>query len=133
MNGADPSDRGQRPLRVDSRRSLVKMLLLLARNTTVTQDAPHIHLPPRLLIDQHILLPFTRLLVGAMNAAYPTAWALLTFEKFFNRSFDPFFTSRFLFGVFNPTNKFVAGDRCQAFPDGANFFCFGQRADQVSR
>jgi hypothetical protein len=37
----------------------------------------------RFFVDQHILLPFTGFLVSAVNAAYPTAWAFLTFKKFF--------------------------------------------------
>lgn len=66
----------------------------------------------RLFVDQHILLPFAGFFVVAVNAAYPTAWAFLTFKKLLYSSIDRPCTSLFLFRIFNPTNKFVSGDRC---------------------
>ena len=81
----------------------------------------------RLFVNQHILLPLAGPFVGAMNTAYPTARAFLTFEKLLYSSIDPLDTSLILSCVFNPTNEFVSGYRRQVFPEVSNFFCFSQR------
>jgi hypothetical protein len=78
------------------------------------------------LIYQHIALPSAGLLVGAMNTAYPTAWALLTFEKFLYGSPDPPCTRLFLLCIFNPTNKLVSSDRRQVLPAISYFSCLSQ-------
>ncbi len=75
-----------------------------------------------LFVDQHILLPFARFLVGAVNTAYPTAGPFLTFEKLLYSPLDPLYASLFLLCIFNPTNKFVSRDRRQVFPEACNFF-----------
>jgi len=75
-----------------------------------------------LSVYQHVLLPFTGFLIGAMNAPSPATWALLTFEKFLYRSLDSPYTGLGLFGVLNPANKLVAGDRRQALPQARNVF-----------
>ena len=85
-----------------------------------------------LLIDQHGLLPFAGFLVGAVNAARPAAGAFLTFKQLFHRPFDPPCPRLFLFGVFNPTNKFISADGRQTFPETGDLFCLCQRINKVS-
>jgi hypothetical protein len=81
------------------------------------------HLLFRPFVYQHFPLPLAGFLVGAMNAAYPTARTLLTFEKLFYGSPDPSRTGLLLFCIFNPTNKLVPCDRRQVFPVIGYFSC----------
>jgi hypothetical protein len=66
-----------------------------------------------------------------MYTACPAAWTLLPFEKLLNRSRDPSGASFFLFGIFNPADKLVSGDRRQALPKTGSLLLFGQRIVQV--
>lgn len=79
-------------------------------------------LSPRLSVYQYILLPFAGFLVGAVNAACPTAWSFLTVEKLIYGSANSPGTSCFLFCIFNPTDELVSGDRRQIFPQAGYFF-----------
>src|SRR5690606_6895513 len=73
-------------------------------------------LPSWLLVDQHILLPFPGLFVGAMNAARPTTWPLLAFENLFNGPIDALYAGLFLFCIFNASKKLITADWRQPFP-----------------
>jgi hypothetical protein len=77
---------------------------------------------PRLSVYQYVLLPFAGFLVGAVNAACPTAWPFLTFKKLIYGSANSPGTSPFLFCIFNPADELVSGDRRQIFPQAGYFF-----------
>jgi hypothetical protein len=47
-----------------------------------------------------------------MDAACPAAWTFLAFEKFLYSSPDPPGTSLCLFCIFDPTDKFIAREKC---------------------
>jgi len=85
----------------------------------------------RLFVYQHSLLPVAGSLVSTMYAACPTAWALPPVEKLLYRSRDPPRAGLYLFGIFNPTNKLVSGDRRQALPKINNSLCSSQSIGQV--
>src|SRR5690606_38469240 len=69
-----------------------------------------------LLIDQDRLLPSAPHLIGAMNAAYPAAGALLAFQEFVTGSLDATLACLWLFCVLHPTDELVATQRRQVFP-----------------
>jgi hypothetical protein len=73
-------------------------------------------------VNQDVLLPFAGFLVGAVNAACPTAWAFSAFKKLLYGSPDPPLTGLFPLGIFNPTKEFVSRNRRQIFPALSDLF-----------
>lgn len=90
------------------------------------------HLRPEFLVYQYILLPLAGLLVGAMYAACPAAWAFSTFNKLLHSSSDPPCSCLFLLRILNPAYEFVSRDRRQVFPEAGDCFCLDQCIDQVN-
>jgi hypothetical protein len=77
------------------------------------------------LVDKDSLLPLAWLLVGPVNAACPAAGPPLPFKQLLTGSLDTTPPRCWLLCVFDPTNKLVATQRCQALPKGK---CVGIRS-----
>src|SRR3990167_3225869 len=67
-------------------------------------------------VDQDGLLPTSRRLVGAMDAARPATRPLLALQQFLQGSLDAALAGCGLFGVINPANELVSPKRRQAGP-----------------
>jgi hypothetical protein len=92
---------------------------------------PQVSLPLAPL-HQYCLLPFPRSLIGAVDAACPTAGAAFAFAQFFARARNAFRSGGGLFGILDPAKKFVAGERRQALPESKSLWVsFYRGADIV--
>src|SRR5690606_38294511 len=88
---------------------------------------------PFFLVDQHILLPLARLLVGTMDAPHPAAGPLLPFKKLLHGSMNTLDPRLLLFGVLYPADELIAPDRRQTLPQRQDLRLHAQRTRQVLR
>src|SRR5690554_289208 len=108
-------------IRTMKRRSIEQWLLI----------APCPALFSWLFVDQHILLPLARLLVGAVDAPHPATRSLLSFKQFFDGTTDTLDPRFLLLGIFHPADEFVAADGRQTLPQRQHFFIDTQRMRQI--
>ncbi len=71
---------------------------------------------PRLLVEQHGLLPSARRLVRTVNATRPAARPLLAFQQFLASPLDATLSRSKLFCVLDPADELVAPNWRQLFP-----------------
>ena len=83
------------------------------------QDGSGAVLPP--LIDQDCLLPSAWRLVGAVNAACPTAGPFLPLQQLVTGSLNTTSARCWLFRVIDPANELISTERGEAFPKRKDF------------
>jgi hypothetical protein len=71
--------------------------------------------------DQDCLLPSAWRLVGAVNAACPTAGPFLPLQQFVKGSLNTTSARCWLFRVIDPANELISTERGQAFPKRKDF------------
>jgi hypothetical protein len=72
-------------------------------------------------IDQDCLLPSAWRLVGAVNAACPTAGPFLPLQQFVTGSLNTTSARCWLFRVIDPANELISTERGKAFPKRKDF------------